>query len=81
VCAVTDCVAYEITDDHVAELFSKRPLLVDEISRVMAERCLHNDEALVHLSAEKLNAHKATLAEQFTMKIRAFFNRVFTESA
>jgi len=79
--AVTDCVTYEITDDHMGELFRKRPVLVGEISRVMAERSMHNDEALAHLSAEKLNEHKKTLAEQFTAKIRTFFNRVFSESA
>jgi small-conductance mechanosensitive channel/CRP-like cAMP-binding protein len=73
VTAVTEAVAYEITKDHVQELFEKRPTVAETISTIVAKRELLNQRSL-HLSDSSVTPAEAeNFARQILGKIRSFF--------
>lgn len=77
VVAVTDALLFEITKAQMKILLTRRPELVESLSRMAAERRLRSDDAFARASDKEQEVQRATLASQIMAKVRAFFGGVF----
>ena len=73
VLAATDCVAFEITKEDIAELIQKRPELAETIGRVIATRKMRNNEAVTQASMMLQQAAERSLTTELVGKMLAFF--------
>lgn len=72
--AATDIVAFEITREHVEELFKKRPTIMEDISKVVALRTRENTEAIESISHMDDIDSMNSFAQNLLGKIKTFFH-------
>lgn len=77
--AATDALVYEITQKSMAELLQKRPVLMNRLSEVMAERRLRNENTHQQQSRQEQEAAKASLANQLFSSMKNMFGRIWSQ--
>lgn len=71
--AVTDAVVYEITKEDVVDLFKRRASILEDISKIVAERRAKNTAAIESLSRREVEKNIDNFAQNLLNKIRHFF--------
>lgn len=71
--ATTDIIAYEILRDHLRDIFEKRPIVMESISKVIAERQLSNTKMLDQLNEKEKTIEVESLAQQLWKRIISFY--------
>ncbi|MGB0591813.1 MAG: cyclic nucleotide-binding domain-containing protein [Myxococcota bacterium] len=74
--AASGAVAYEIGKDAMANLLQRRPELAEEMSGIIAERKMRNEQALSAATHEEKEEHKTSVAGQILGAMRDFFRGV-----
>lgn len=73
VTAATGAYAYEITKEHVEDLFRRKPSLIEHISNVVAERRAMNQMKMENISTDRQQTIDS-LADKLLNRIRMFFS-------
>ena len=80
-CAATETVAFEITRDDLRDLFARRPEVVKQIAKVVAQRQAQRSDALDRATADEVRAETASLSERIFERITRLFGGADRRSA
>src|SRR5262249_21918061 len=75
--AVSDAVLYEVTKDHIANLFNSNPAIATTLSRTVAERRLRDSAAAAEIAPEARTEQKKNLVDQLLRSRKTFFGGIF----
>ncbi len=71
--AATDCLAFEIGKDAIADLVRRRPEMAETLGKVVAARKLRNSEAVTRAGAQMQQAAERSVTAELVGKMLSFF--------